>query len=92
MAMATFRPRSALVEARRLTNSNYSELMKWINGGDTLDNGRTAYHASGEINITIRTGDGEARADVGDWIVMDGKGKFNVFNHSLFRSLYEPEV
>jgi hypothetical protein len=90
MAMQKYRKKPVVIEAARLTEDNWNALIRWVNGGDTNAIDRNAYHGAGEINITIRTLEGEMRANVGDWIIKGVKGEFYPCRADIFVATYEP--
>jgi len=87
--MTEYRTKPVTVEAARLTTSNYKEVLGWIRS-----HGKRAYHAGGEINITLTRGPfpnpaADTRIAVGHWIVKDQHGDFHGCSDAVFSDLYE---
>ncbi len=85
-----FRKKPVVIEARQFQTGNVGDLLKWINGGDTLAMDRAAICMAGPPNITIRTLEGEMRAEHGDWIIKGIKGEFYPCKPDIFAETYEP--
>lgn len=83
--MAKFRKKPVVVEAIQWTGHNWSEVYKWIMKWDLQDPG---VNNVGGI-VTIRTLEGEMRADRGDWIIRGIKGEFYPCKPDIFEATYE---
>lgn len=88
--MPRFRQKLVVVEALKFTTGNVNGLLRWINGGDTLAMDRKAICMAGAPNITIRTSEGDMRAEHGDWIIKGINGEFYPCKPSIFAATHEP--
>lgn len=85
-----YRKKPVVIEAKQLSEENYTEIKGWINGDDGTGTAHPAYLGSGPISVCIRTLEGEMRADVGDWIIKGVKGEFYPCKPDIFDATYEP--
>lgn len=84
-----FKKKPVIIEAKQFLTSNVEELLQWINGGNTLAMDRPAICMAGAPNITIRTLEGDMRAEHGDWIIKGVKGEFYPCKPDIFEATYE---
>ena len=83
-----FRKKPVVIEAKRWDGDNDYELMMWAHKGlDAMTNSIILYNGYG---LTIRTLEGEMRADVGDMIIKGVKGEFYPCKPDIFEATYEP--
>lgn len=79
--MAIYRKKPSLVEAYRLSPDNLVEVFKWVRGREPLAPvTRVLVHIDEEDS---------AIAVVGDWIVKEANGSFNVYTDEAFRLMHE---
>lgn len=83
--MPYFREKSAVIEARQLTEDNAKDILEWTQSYDSLFN----YILDGKLVIGTRGSDHEASA--GDWIIRGVENKFRVCDPEVFEMLYESE-
>jgi hypothetical protein len=85
-----YRKKPVVIDAMQFTTGNVAEVLRWINGGDSLAMDRIAICMAGEPNITIRTLEGDMRASHLDWIIKGVKGEFYPCKPDIFEATYEP--
>ena len=84
-----FRRRATVVEARRLTQDNLSDLIEWTGGKHWS---RPPMRAVTGISFPHPVADGDQIAEFGDWVVQLGDGNFRVWNDDHFQEAYEAVV
>lgn len=88
--MAKFRKRPVVIEAFPFTVPMAAALPDWLSVA--LRDG-TAYYQGGEKPyMTIRTLEGEMRAELGDWIVRGVKGELYPCKPDIFAATYDQEL
>jgi hypothetical protein len=78
----TYRPKPDPFEAFRYY---YDPCPEWF--CDAQTDGRIV---PGPQHCVISTGDGDVRADAGDYIIKDAEGQISAMAAELFEELYEP--
>ena len=76
-----FRKRPVVIEAVKYTGRNASEVMTTL-GMEEIQEDFTG-------GLTIRTLEGEMRAEPGDWIIGGVKGEFYPCKPDIFEATYE---
>jgi hypothetical protein len=86
--MPRFRGDTGVVEARRFTPSAFFDVAFWVDEHDLIGlwNGPMA---GGPVVLGIRTPEGLARANEGDWVVKGGDGVFYPCADADFRKTYQ---
>lgn len=80
-----YRKKPVIVEAHKFDyNSDYPP---WLSVA--LRNGTAWYQGGDTPYITIKTLEGEMRADLGDWIIQGVEGKIYPCKPSVFEATYE---
>lgn len=82
--MPVYRKKAYQVEARQVTVGNLESIEAWSNGaikGTKLPRDQRI--------IEIQNAGIEQRAEVGDWIVKEANGVFNVYTDEAFNLLHE---
>ncbi len=74
--------REVVFEARRLSEAKTHDLAHWCGGKVVYDAGKLA-------GVNIPTSSRTIRAKMGDYIIKDRWGDFNVCSPDLFESMYE---
>ena len=82
--MAKYRKKPVIIEAFQWNGNNTTELLHWINPDLPPDAEAT--------ELTIKTLEGEMRADKGDWIIKGIKGEFYPVKNEIFSLTYEKVV
>lgn len=75
--MPIYRKRPSLVEARQVTAHNLEYLAAWV--------GKAGDHEKGASYFWVA----DTQACVGDWIVKEANGAFNVYTDEAFRLMHE---
>jgi len=75
-----FRKKSMVIEAVRWEGNNLSEIQAFYKPDSILIGNQ----------ICIVTLEGRMKADIGDWIIKDDKGKFYPCKPDIFKATYEP--
>lgn len=78
--MPIYRKKPQLVEAHQVTVGNLESVEAWSEGSIR---GKCLPRLEREIKI------GEQRAEIGDWIVKEANGTFNVYTDEAFRLMHE---
>jgi len=82
--MSIYRKKPSLVEARQVTGGNLESVEAWCDGsihGLLLPRSQRIIEVN---NYGI-----EQRAEIGDWIVKEANGAFNVYTDEEFRLMHE---
>ncbi len=74
--------REVVFEARRLSETNTHDLAHWCGGKAVYDTGKL-------VGVNIPTSSKMIRARIGDYIIKDRWGDFNVCSSDVFDSMYE---
>ena len=83
-----FRKKPVVIDAWAFTKPPDYERPQWVR--DAFNSGAMWYQGGGEPYITIRTLEGEMRANVGDWIIRGVKGELYPCKPDIFAATYEP--
>jgi hypothetical protein len=91
--MAQYRKKPVVIDAVRIenaggTNCDACRVSRWIK--ECADDAPDA--VCDGIALYIPTLEGTMRADVGDWVIRDGKGEFYPCKPDIFEATYEPVV
>ena len=81
--MNKYRKKPVVIEAIQWTGQNVEEVEAFFNDGQDDDLLRGG-------PIVIETYEGEATAQVGDWIIKGIKGEFYPCKPDIFEATYEP--
>ena len=91
--MAKYRKKPVVIEAIRVTQDNYNEVMVFV---DTDDIAITPFfHTRNHLEepkiamYHIHTLEGVMRADIGDWVIKGLKGEFYPCKNDIFIATYE---
>lgn len=76
-----FRKKPVVIEAVQYTGRNLVEIIMWSNAPEIEE------EFTG--GLTIRTLEGDMRANVGDWIIKGVKGEFYPCKPDVFEATYE---
>lgn len=81
-----YRKKPVVIEAIQLEDDlrQHIEVHRWING-----NGGVSDISPFSTYITIRTLEGDMRADLGDWIIRGVNGEFYPCKPDIFAKTYE---
>lgn len=85
--MAKYRKKPVVVEAKRFTGYNSTEVESWMIGHDARD--CFGVKNGGRI-VLITTLEGVMEAHPGDYIIRGVKGEFYPIKAEIFRETYEP--
>lgn len=83
-----FRKKPVVIEAVQFHEDNLNEVLSFIgtsNVEHTIINGVVE-------NVTIRTLEGDMKADIDDWIIKGVKGEFYPCKPDIFLATYEPVI
>lgn len=89
--MPKFRKKPVVIEAYEFQNRVGEDTRpQWIL--DAVEDGVIEFHPNypRPPHLTIRTLEGEMRADVGDWIISGVKGELYPIKAYIFAQTYEP--
>lgn len=84
--MAKFRKKPVVIEAWQ--NDGVDALPSWLS--DALKKGEVWFSGSPRGHFTIKTLEGEMRADYSDWIIQGVKGEIYPCKPDIFAATYEP--
>lgn len=81
--MSLYRKKPVVIEARQLTPENGPELWNWAES--------YPHHGQdGKLDgMTIKTLEGDMKAEFGDWIIKGVKGEFYPCKPDIFEATYE---
>lgn len=80
--MAKFRKKPVVIEAVQfLGDGNLMEILEWLKDGNVVGGGD---------DLTIRTLEGDMRADKMDWIIKGVNSEFYPCKPDIFEKTYEP--
>jgi hypothetical protein len=95
--MAKFRKKPVVIEAWQFFVSDYQNHLEPVNAPHpawlktAFEDGVAWYQGGGEPHITIRTREGDMRADPGDWIIQGVKGELYPCKPDIFEATYDAE-
>ena len=78
-----FRKKPVVIEAIKWTGGNWEEIVSFVNYNPCL------IERLGTDFLTIKTSEGEMKADLGDWIIKGIKGEFYPCKPDIFEATYE---
>ena len=83
-----YRKKPIVIEAARLFNDSLPDITGWLSDGKASVD---FDWSDGDLSLTIKTLEGDMRADRGDWIVRGTAGEFYPVKHEIFKDIYEVE-
>jgi hypothetical protein len=86
--MPKFRKKPGEIEAFRVNPNGPTPTPDWFT--EALKDGRAWYQGGERFYFTIRTPEGDLRADLGDWIIRGVKGELYPCKPDIFAATYEP--
>jgi hypothetical protein len=90
--MTKFRKRPVVVEAIQYTGTRVAvtDVPKWFFDALVDRTVRSSPDEAPTPYLTIKTLDGDHRADIGDWIIQGVKGELYPCKPDIFAATYEP--
>ena len=85
--MTKYRKKPVVIEAVQFTGHESLDVPTWF--GAALVNGTMWYQGGDAPHLTIRTLEGDHRADVGDFIIQGVKGELYPCKPEIFAMTYE---
>lgn len=85
--MAKFRKKPVVIEAWQYQPGNWSDKPGWLS--DAVAAGAAWMQGGVSPYLTIKTLEGEMRAEVGDWIIKGVKGELYPCKPEIFGATYE---
>ena len=70
--------------------SNIVDVIEWTGANENAITGFMSYCALDmESRLMVKTHGGVLKADIGDFIIKDGEGKFHLYDADTFKELYK---
>jgi hypothetical protein len=87
MPAETWRKKPVEIQAMQLIDDleNHVAIAEWV----TANGGRVVLSPA-DTYLTIRTLEGDMRADLGDWVIRGVQGEFYPCKPGIFEATYEP--
>ena len=86
--MARFRKKPVEIEAWRFGPDPFEPYPPWL--ADAIAGGTVFWQGGADAHFTVRTLEGNMRADRGDWIIRGVAGELYPCKPDIFEKTYEP--
>ena len=85
--MAQYRKKPVVIEAYQFDNRITNQPPRWLL--DAVDNGIVTVQEKPYLSITVKTLEGDMKAQEGDWIIRGVKGELYPCKPDIFEATYE---